>query len=175
MDLFYAMEELKWKVVYIASRQEKKVAKQLEREGIQYYLPLYKKLSQWSDRKKWVEFPLFNGYLFVKPDAWQRDKVLEIPGVVAYLRYNKEDAQVKEEEIVTIQKITTSGYSLETIHTPEDFEIGEYVIVAEGPLKGQRVDILRRNNSEEFLVSFDTLGQSIKISLPYQVIRKVKQ
>ena len=169
------MEELKWKVVYVASRQEKKVATLLEQQGVTYYLPLYRKLSQWSDRKKWVEFPLFNGYLFVKPDAWQRDKVLEIPGVVAYLRYNKGDAVVRDEEIETIQKITESGYSLETIHTPDDFEVGEFVTVAEGPLKGERVDIIRRNNKEEFLVSFDTLGQSIKISLPYQVLRKDKK
>lgn len=173
--LFYGMEELRWKVIYVASRQEKKVASQLEREGVAFYLPLYKKLQQWSDRKKWVEFPLFNGYLFVKPDAWQRDKVLEIPGVVAYLRYDGADAQVRDEEIAVIQKITESGYALETIHTPEDFEVGEFVEVAEGPLKGQRVDIIRRNNSEEFLVSFDTLGQSIKISLPYQVFRKTKK
>jgi len=102
------MEELKWKVVYVASRQEKKVAMRLEKEGIKYFLPLYRKLSQWSDRKKWVEFPLFNGYLFVQPDAWQRDKLLELPGIIAYLRYNKEDAVVRDEEITTIQKITAN-------------------------------------------------------------------
>lgn len=168
------MEELKWKVVYVASRQEKKVAMRLEKEGIKYFLPLYRKLSQWSDRKKWVEFPLFNGYLFVQPDAWQRDKLLELPGIIAYLRYNKEDAVVRDEEITTIQKITDSGYSLETINTPDDFEIGEFVVVAEGPLKGERVDIIRRNNKEEFLVSFDTLGQSIKVIIPYQALRKEK-
>jgi transcription antitermination factor NusG len=165
-------EKESWKVVYIASRQEKKVALRLEQEGIQYFLPLYKKLSQWSDRKKWVEVPLFNGYLFVKPNALQRDKVTELPGVVAYVRYNKEDAVVKQKEIDIISKVLSSGYSLETINKPEDFEIGEQVLVVEGPLKGQKVDILRQNNEESFLVSFDTLGQSIKITLPYQSFKK---
>lgn len=164
----------KWKVVYVASRQEKKVARKLAQAGIEHYLPLYKKLSQWSDRKKWVEFPLFNGYLFVKPNEFERDKVLETNGVVAYVRYNRADAVVQEKEITTIKEVLESGYSIETINTPDDFEVGEQVEVADGPLKGQMVDILRRDGEEIFLVSFDTLGQSIKIQIPYQSFRKVK-
>jgi transcription antitermination factor NusG len=102
----------------------------------------------------------------------QRDKVLEVPGVVAYLRYNKEDAVVQDKEVKTIKAVLSSGYSLETIHTPQDFVVGEQVHVLEGPLKGQKVDILRQNDKEHFLVSFGTLGQSIKVALPYQVLKK---
>lgn len=162
-----------WKVVYVASRQEKKVAIRLGQAEIEYFLPLNKKLSQWSDRKKWVEFPLFNGYLFVKPSDLERDKVLEINGVVAYVRYNKADAVVQDKEIETIRQLLVSGYAIETINTPEDFEIGEQVEVVDGPLKGNKVDILRRDGEEVFLVSFDTLGQSIKIQIPYQSFRKL--
>lgn len=166
------MEEQVWKVVYVASRQEKKVAKQLEWTGIEYFLPLHKKLQQWSDRKKWVEFPLFNGYIFVKPKIAERDKILELSGALAYVRYNGEDALVKDKEIKSLKNIITSGYTLDTIHLPEDFEIGEDVLVTEGPLKGQEVNIIRRNKEEIFLVSFATIGQSIKIELPYQVLSK---
>ena len=165
-------EELKWKVVYIASRQEKKVAERLKREGVECFLPLYKKLSQWSDRKKWVEFPLFNGYLFVKPTALQRDKVLQDQGAIAYVMYNGGDAIVKQAEIDIIQKILQSGYSLQTLEQADDFEVGESVKVLEGPLRGQVVDILRKNDEEHFLVSFNTLGQSIKVELPYSVFTK---
>lgn len=163
---------MNWKVVYIASRQEKKVTERLASLGIKHFLPLYKQLRQWSDRKKWVEFPLFTGYLFVAPDPQQRDQVLQQPGVVAYVRYNGADAIVRDEEIRLIERMLESGYTLETINTPDDFEVGERVVIAEGPLKGQEVDILRRNNQEEYLVSFDTLGQSIKVNLPYHIFRK---
>lgn len=161
-----------WKVVYVASRQEKKVFERLQNQGIACFLPLAKKLRQWSDRKKWVEFPLFNGYLFVKPTSLQRDKVLEDHGVVAYVRYNGDDAVIQDKEIDTIKSILNSGYSLETINKPEDFEVGNQVLVNEGPLKGSIVDIIRRNSQEYFLVSFDTLGQSIKVELPYHVFKK---
>jgi transcriptional antiterminator NusG len=160
-----------WKVVYVASRQEKKVASQLEREGIQYFLPLYKKLSQWSDRKKWVEVPLFNGYIFVRPTPLNRDKVVQSSGVVAFVRYNNDDATVQDEEIEIMKNVMTSGYTLETINTPEDFEQGQRVTVSEGPLKGHKGDILRQNDKEHFLVSFETLGQSVKVELPYQILQ----
>ena len=172
MDFFYSErmnEKEKWKVIYVSSRQEKKVLDRLQKLGITCFLPLTKRLRQWSDRNKWVEFPLFNGYLFVKPNALQRDKILEDHGVVAYVRYNGGDAIVQDKEIDTIKSILESGYSLETINKPDDFEVGNQVIVKEGPLKGSVVDIIRRNSQEYFLVSFDTLGQSIKVELPYNV------
>ena len=165
-------KEENWKVVYVASRQENKVFERLQKLEIACFLPLAKKLRQWSDRKKWVEFPLFNGYLFVKPTLLQRDKVLEDHGVVAYVRYNGDDAVIQDKEIEIIKSILNSGYSLETINKPEDFEVGNQVLVNEGPLKGSIVDIIRRNSQECFLVSFDTLGQSIKVELPYHVFKK---
>ena len=56
-------DENNWNVVYTASRQEKKVAQRLLENGIENYLPVIKVLNQWSDRKKLVEKPLFNGYV----------------------------------------------------------------------------------------------------------------
>ena len=107
-------EKTTWLVVYTASRQEKKVAVMLERYQIRHYLPLVKKLRLWSDRKKWVEMPLFNGYIFVQPKPNERDQVLQIPGVVKYLKYNGGDAQVSSREIELIERLIEKGYHLES-------------------------------------------------------------
>jgi transcription antitermination factor NusG len=162
-----------WRVIYTASRQEKKLAGRLKEEGVLVYLPLYRKLSQWSDRKKWIEWPLFSGYLFVKPTEQQRDEVLRQPGALSYLRFNGRDAFVTEREIETIENILRSGYSMETISTPDDFKSGDEVLIVEGPLRGQKVDVLRRDKEEIFLVAFHTLGQRIKIQLPFQIFKKI--
>lgn len=77
---------LNWKVVYVASRQEKAVAHRLQQQQIEVYVPLVRKLQRWSDRNKWVEFPLFNGYVLVRPRLNELDRVLQVPGVVAYVR-----------------------------------------------------------------------------------------
>ena len=56
----------KWIAVYTKPRHEKTVALELGKKGIESYLPLLKERRKWSDRKKWVEFPLFRSYVFVK-------------------------------------------------------------------------------------------------------------
>ncbi len=167
-------EKLRWTVVYVMSRQEKKVAHRLAQLGIENYLPIAKKLSQWSDRKKWVDFPMFNGYLFVRPTAHQKQEVLEVNGVVNYLRFEKKLAIVKDREINIIRTVEREGYFAETILNPTDFTEGDQVLVVEGPLKGVTVDLVRKNNEKIFLVSFDTLGQSIKINIPFEFIGKLK-
>lgn len=169
------MSELKWNVVYVMSRQEKKVAKRLHDQHIEHYLPIAKRLSTWSDRKKWVDFPMFNGYMFVRPTLQQIDKVVQTHGVVSYLMYYKKHAIVQDKEIRIIKTIEQEGYFAETILNPGDFDEGEKVLVVEGPLKGQTVDLIRKNNERIFLVSFDTLGQSIKINIPFEFLQKVKE
>ena len=64
-----------WYVVYTKSKQEKKVAEGLKKLGIEAYCPLVTVMKQWSDRKKKVEVPLINSYVFVNIDERQRDDV----------------------------------------------------------------------------------------------------
>jgi transcription antitermination factor NusG len=155
-----------WKVIYTASRQEKKVALLLERFGIAYYLPLVKKLRLWSDRKKWVEMPLFNGYLFVQPEPGMRDKVLEIPGVVKYLKYNGADAQVSDNELQLIQKLISTGYNVETAEGGH-YKKGDKVTIKQGPLKGIEAEVMKDSDGGEFvLLAFDTINQVVRVTLP---------
>ena len=49
----------KWFAIYVKSRSEKKVFKQLVDIEIESFLPLITRIKQWSDRKKKVEEPLF--------------------------------------------------------------------------------------------------------------------
>ena len=49
----------KWIAIYTKSRHEKKVANNLIEKGFEVYLPLIRKRQKWSDRKKWISYPLF--------------------------------------------------------------------------------------------------------------------
>jgi transcription antitermination factor NusG len=160
-----------WKVIYTASRQEKKVAVLLERFGIAYYLPLVKKLRLWSDRKKWVEMPLFNGYVFVKPEPSIRDKVLEIPGVVKYLKHNGADAQVSTNEIELIQRLIETGYNVESADRA-NLKKGDIVTIQQGPLKGIEAEVLKdADGSEYILLAFETISQVVRVSVPVGILK----
>lgn len=145
----------------------------LAKFGIEHYLPLVKKLRLWSDRKKWVEMPLFNGYVFVRQAAGQRDQVLEIPGVVKYLRYNGEDAIVRPSEIEIIKRIILNGYDLET--SADKFRKGQRVSVTSGPLKGIEAEVLRTvENGDEVLIVFETISQSLKVTIPNGILKRIE-
>ena len=163
-----------WKVIYTASRQEKKVAAMLERFGIEHYLPLTKKLRLWSDRKKWVEMPLFNGYVFVRPKQGERDRALEIPGAVKYLKYNGADAQVSEREIKLIESLLENGYHMENLGAV-DFKKGDRVMIEQGVFKGFEAEVLKDSDGQEsVIVAFETINQVVKISLKKAFTKKVK-
>ncbi|MGA9886725.1 MAG: transcription termination/antitermination NusG family protein, partial [Candidatus Acidiferrales bacterium] len=57
---------LPWFALQVRTRQEASVAQQLNGQGYERFLPLYKVRKRWSDRIKEVNAPLFPGYLFCR-------------------------------------------------------------------------------------------------------------
>jgi transcription antitermination factor NusG len=140
-----------------------------------HYLPLVNKLRIWSDRKKWVEMPLFNSYVFVKPTEVQRDMVLQVPGVVKYLRYNGKDAEVQEKDIALIQRLIEKGYQIEQQDMTARLEAGDLAEVLDGPFKGEEVEVYYTEEEAYVIVSVEGLSSSYKVNLPREVLKLKKK
>jgi len=80
------------------------VARQLDERCIDTFLPLYRSLRRWKDRRTQIELPLFPGYVFVHFDLQQRLRILELPGVVRLVSFNGQPATLPEYEIETLRK-----------------------------------------------------------------------
>ena len=76
-----------WYAVRTRSRHEKLVARQLESQGIESFLPIVAQTHKWSDRTKQVETPLFSGYAFLRMihSSDERVRVLRTQGVVSFV------------------------------------------------------------------------------------------
>ena len=164
-------EQLKWKVIYTSSRQEKKVSAYLTKFDVEQYLPIYRSLRYWKDRKKWVELPLFNGYIFIKPTDNQRDEVLRIPGVVKYIRHNGADAIIPERQLNLIREFIEYGYSVSQYDPSENLEIGDVAEIMEGPLRGHEAEISKLNDENYLLVTIEAMNQSFKVKLPKEILK----
>lgn len=161
-----------WNALYVKSRHEKKVADFFAKNGWNYYLPLHKSLKLWSDRKKIIEEPLFRGYIFIPQDPLLHDKVLHVPGVVNFVRYNGQNAQIKSQELQSIQYFIDKGYHIESM-VLEVFHKGEFVLIQAGPFKGLRAEIQQENNNKkEYILLLESLGQVVKVSLPSEILKK---
>jgi transcription antitermination factor NusG len=107
-----------WYVIYTQPRNEKKVAERLQNLGITVYCPLITIIKQWSDRKKKVQVPLLNSYVFVHLNDKDREAVFQVSGVVRYLFWLGKPAIVRDEEIQALQeglKDTMTSYEVKAI------------------------------------------------------------
>ncbi len=91
--------ESRWYAAYTLSRHEKQVARQLEERQLDCFLPLYRSIHRWKDRRKQVELALFPGYVFVHIALKDRLQVLQLPSVVQFVTFNGKPAAVPESEI----------------------------------------------------------------------------
>ena len=92
-----------WYVLYTKPRQEKKVADSLNAIGIEAYCPMVTVVKQWSDRKKKVQIPLINSYVFVNIEEHHREAVFKVSGIVRYLFWLGKPAVVRAIEIEALQ------------------------------------------------------------------------
>ncbi|MES2134340.1 MAG: transcription termination/antitermination NusG family protein, partial [Bacteroidota bacterium] len=101
-----------WYVVYVNVRHEKKIVQKLLQNSIEAYSPIVKRLQQWSDRRKWVEFPMISGYVFVRIDISEKEKVLANSAVLGFIKFSSKEAIVKESEIDTLRSIELTGFDV---------------------------------------------------------------
>ena len=156
-----------WYVLYVRSRQERKVHDFLIENGIESFLPVIKSISQWSDRKKIISKPLFPSYVFVKINMLKdRYKPLSADGACDYIRFGSQYARVKEKEIHNIRLFLQSGEVSDIKTTNEVFETGTIKKINFGALNGLECEILRINNENKALVRLESLHQNIVATLP---------
>ena len=157
------MISLAWNVLYTKTKNEKKVFERLSNLGIDAYCPCQRTLKQWSDRKKWVDEPVFKSYIFVKvPESEsQKLQILNSPGVVRFLYWLGKPAQVRQVEIDGIRSFLGEHQSVESI----SFDAGSKLNVKQGVLKGSEGVVLYQTKNEVVL-SVEKLGMSLVARLP---------
>jgi transcription antitermination factor NusG len=113
--------------------------------------------------------------VFVKPTELQRDLVLQVPGVVKYLRYNGKDAEVQEKDIALIQRLIEKGYQIEQQDMTARLEAGDLAEVLDGPFKGEEVEVYYTEEEAYVIVSVEGLSSSYKVNLPREVLKLKKK
>jgi transcription antitermination factor NusG len=161
-----------WHVIYTKSRQEKILLEQLTEKGFEVYLPLVKRVSNWSDRKKIIEVPLFNSYVFVK-GIIDQSELWNCRSFVKFLMFNNKLAVVKQDEIDILKSIIKHGYDLSESSEIADLTLGNKVMVIAGPLKGLIGNIVSNSNIDWFVLNFETIGNSLQVKIPPKSLKKI--
>ncbi len=153
----------KWLVVYTKPQHEVKSYNYLCMHNIKAYLPLYKELRQWSDRKKWVEKPLFPGYLFVFVSNKEYFNVLSCPSIIKYIFHNGVAATVDNRIIAGIEKQIkiNNGENIEAVDV--DFEYGQEIVLKTGPFKGLTGKLVQFKGKHKIAIELECMNRRILI------------
>lgn len=166
------MQEKKWLVFYTKSRGEKAANNLLQKNGFESYLPLNKVLRQWSDRKKKIEVPLFNSYIFVKDVEANIVEILKTPGVSWNIRHNGMPAVLREKELTTIKRFLESGLTID-ISSTENLEKGDKVKILDGPMKGAIGFLSGEYSDQKFTIELESIDQVMKVSVDKGLLKKL--
>src|SRR5271163_2286164 len=100
---------LNWYALYTCPRHEKGVAQQIEQRSISCFMPLYRAVRRWKDRRKELELALFPGYVFLHLARKDRFRVLQLPSAVHLVGFNGQPAVLPEAEIEGLRQRLTPG------------------------------------------------------------------
>lgn len=158
---------LRWYAISTRSRHEKLVRDRLAVIGVEPFLPLARKLSQWSDRKVWTETPLFSGYCFARFSPTNSHAVLQTPGIVRIVGSVMPEP-IPDEEVAAIKKLVESRRSFES---HDYLSEGDWVEVVQGPLTGLRGQLLRKAGHDCLVIRVHLIQQAATVHIDMNEVR----
>jgi transcription antitermination factor NusG len=151
-----------WYAVSVRPRHENVVTRHLEHQGLNYFLPVYRSVRRWKDRRKELDMALFPGYVFVNLDLRDRLGVLRAPGVVQFVTFQGKPAAVPDSEIRALESSVSAGLRPQ----PHPYlRQGKKVRVKSGPLLNAEGIMVRRKEGFRLVLSIDLLMRSVMLEV----------
>ena len=151
-----------WYAIKTRSRHEKVVRSQLGRQNIESFLPTIKRWSQWKDRKKEIEFPLFSGYCFARFSLEDRLPVLQSSGVVSIVGSSGQPEPIPDSEIESLRIVVNKRFHYD-LHP--FLKEGALVEVTEGPLQGVKGRLVRKAKLSRLVISINLIQQAAAVEI----------
>jgi transcription antitermination factor NusG len=151
-----------WYAVSVRPRHEKQVTRNLEYKGLRSFLPVYRSVRRWKDRRKELDLALFPGYVFVNLSTHDRRGVLQAPGVLQFVTFQGHPAPIPDEDIRALESSLTSGLRPQ----PHPYlRQGKKVRIRSGPLMGAEGIMVRRKEGFRLVISIDLIMRSVMLEV----------
>lgn len=159
----FCKSQRKWYVIIAKSIHYKKAAEIFDKLGVLCYIPLQRQLHYWSDRKKWVDVPILNPYIFLFTNESEKRLIFQSSHSFHFVNLAGKPAVAKEEEIEKVKLLCSYSANMKMEHSPK--KRGDMVEVTSGPFSGMNGYILQENGRHRFLVQIESLGQFASVDI----------
>jgi transcriptional antiterminator NusG len=160
----------RWYAIRTRSRFEKVVHAQFKHREIEPFLPLLRKRSQWKDRQKMVDWPLFSGYCFAKFMPEQQRMVLQTPGVIQVIGSASVPEPIPDMEIEAMQRVML--HHADSQNWPYHLQEGALITVVGGPLQGLQGRFVRQGSVGQLVLSVHLIQQAVSVTIPASDVRE---
>lgn len=151
-----------WYAVSVLPRHEKVATTHMETHGLTCFLPVYRSVRCWKDRRKELDMVLFPGYVFVNLDLRDRLHVLQSPGVLRFVSFQGHPAPVQDSEIQSLAVGLAAGLRVE----PHPYlGRGRRVRVVRGPLADTEGILVRRKERFRLVLSVNLIMRSVMVEV----------
>lgn len=163
--------EKKWFAIYTNYKREKIVAKELADQGITAYLPLQQLVRQYQRKRKVVELPLINCYVFVNINQSEYRSVLQTEHVLSFIKFNKSIISIPGREIDLLKRLLGDECSISI--EDQCFEEGETVEIVTSSLAGIKGKLVEKRGKQEMIIELEHIGYNFRISVPPKALIRV--
>jgi transcription antitermination factor NusG len=151
-----------WYALYTCANHEKHVAAELQARTVEHFLPLYRSVRRWKDRRVTLDLPLFPGYVFAHLALRDRPQVVQIPSVVRLVGFGGQPAALPDTEM----EIMRLGLSERLRAEPHPFlTVGRRVRITCGPFAGLEGVLKRRKSNLRVVVSLELIQRSVAVAV----------
>jgi len=152
----------RWYAAYVCARHEKRIARQLEERHLNCFLPTYRSVRRWKDRRKELEMVLFPGYVFVQMDPGDRLRVLQLPKVVRFVSFNGQPVALPDAELEGLRTGLASGVRA----LPHPYlRAGRRVKIVYGPMAGAHGILTRWKDTLRVVISMEAIMRSVAVEI----------
>jgi len=150
---------MKWQVLYLRPRLEKKAAELCRANGIPHYLPIRKQTRTYQRRKVTSELPVFPGYLFAALDAPGKLALQKSNHVLRFLEPARPYRMLRQ--LVQIRRALRIDPELRP--SPHTLAAGMRVRIVSGPLQGVEGIVARLSSTMRVFLTIDLIGQGLVV------------
>lgn len=162
MECNAQLPERNWYAISTLPRNEHSVAKYLDANRIESFLPTCESVRRWKNRQSiTVTEALFPTYVFARIHKSEQSSVLRSPGVRRIVGNHKGPIALSSSEVEFLRTRSLD----KTIETFKEPAIGERVRIRRGPMQGLEGTLVRKKSSLRFVLTLELINQSAALEV----------
>jgi transcription antitermination factor NusG len=147
-----------WYIIYTKAKCEKKVASIFTKKRIENFIPMNSKQVISGRKRKVVQKPLFESYLFANIEEGEIRKIKMLDGVVNLVYWKQNPAIIQKEEIEVMKEFTSHHEDI--ILEKTRVNMNDAIKVIDGPRYSIEGNILTVTNTS-FKVNLPSIGYAL--------------